>query len=381
MLQSTDCLIINYLSSLHCTMNHKLKMSIPKSKFISLSRSLGPRNLILGCAPLASLYRPVDPRDALETMRLSIQLDWGGFDTAPSYGSGESERRIGNFLSQMKDEQILPQVNVWTKVGRVLTTQQVDPMLEIDSQSPKMFASNPDTEAKLVFDYSEQGISQSLRDSEHRLRYPIHGLRLHDAETEHRYQDVIKHRSIDTMIGLKLRGRVGSIGLGMNDPQYILRILGSYPERTFDNIMMAGSWNLMDQSGLDVLIHSHESGTPVINCGIFGSGLLWGGDMLRYSKVSEKDIQRLRAWESLGKKYNLRLPVIALAFAFLPQCVESVCIGARTPGELMENHCLLSEIQMVPVDLWLDAIDQKLLPGYLTKWINGEMDRISVSKL
>jgi D-threo-aldose 1-dehydrogenase len=380
MLRSTDCLIIIYLSSLHCTMNHKFKMS--KSKFITLSRPrpLGPRNLILGCAPLASLYSSVDPRDASETLRLSIQLGWGGFDTAPSYGSGESERRIGNFLSQMK-EQNLPQVNVWTKVGRVLTTGQVDPMLEIDSQSPGIFASNPGTETKLVFDYSEQGIYQSLRDSEHRLQYPIHGLRLHDAETEHRYQDVIKHRSIDTMIGLKLRGKVRSIGLGMNDPQYILRILGSYPERTFDNIMMAGSWNLMDQSGLDVLIQCHESGIPLINCGIFGSGLLWGGDMLRYSKVSKKDIKRLRAWESLGKKYNLRLPVIALAFAFLPQCVESVCIGARTPGELMENHCLLSEIQMVPVDLWLDAIDQKLLPGYLTKWINGEMDRISVSKL
>lgn len=346
------------------------------SDFISL-KPRKPRDLILGSAPLAGLYRPVDPVDARETIRMAIHLGWGGIDTAPSYGLGAAENIIGEV---MKEHNKLSgrTINIFTKIGRVLVkrSEAIKQMNEIDTSSPGMFETvfqpvfqtvfqqipqSPDESYGLIFDYSVKGIYKSFIGSQKRMGYPIHGLRLHDAETMDRFNDVIKYNSINTLLGLKQQGLINAISIGMNDPRYILRILESYPGAVFDNVMMAGSWNLLDQSGMEVLVECHKRKIPVINAGIFGSGLLWGGDTLRYSKASKEDIARVRSWDCLAVRYDLTLPVVALAFAFLPQIVESVCIGARSPGELIENHNLLSQIHSVPIDMWREAIDKNLL--------------------
>jgi D-threo-aldose 1-dehydrogenase len=336
------------------------------SGFIS-TKLRKPCDLILGTAPLAGLYQSVDPIDAKETIRTAIQLGWGGIDTAPSYGLGTAETIIGDVFTMMNESNEPTQgIKLYTKVGRCLVpgTEQINKTSEIDASSPKMFSKenhSKDESPKLIFDYSESGIAKSLSGSQKRLKYPITGLRLHDAETLDRFQDVLKYNSRKTLIELKQQGVVDEISLGMNDPEYILGMLKQHPIDTFDKVMMAGSWNLMDQSGFEVLIECHERKIPVINAGIFGSGLLWGGDTLRYSKASCEDQNKAIHWNRLAIKYKTTLPVIALAFAFLPQIVESVCIGARTPEELIKNHNLLPWIQSVPIELWCEAIDRGLL--------------------
>lgn len=339
-----------------------------KSNFIT-QRILMPHNLILGCAPLAGLYEPVDLTDAKDTIRLAIRLGWGGLDTAPSYGLGNSEIIIEKALTEMKETGEHVQVNIFTKVGRVLINNE-NYVGEVDLKSSEMFQGSFDHSQKILFDYSAEGIYKSYAGSQIRLKkHKITGLRLHDAETMDRFNDVVRHKSIYAMNRLKQEGFIKIISLGMNDAKYILQILEYHDDVVFDDILMAGCWNLLDQSGYPVLLECQKKNIPVINAGIFGSGLLWGGSTYQYSKVSDENLEKVKLWEELASKYNLSLPVVALAFAYLPSIVKSVCIGARSPSELIKNHDLIFQCRKVPVELWHDAIDKKMLPMYLNQYI------------
>jgi len=357
-----------------------------KSNFLSY-KIIKPYNLILGCAPLAGLYTQVEYSDAKDTIKTAINLGWNGLDTAPSYGLGKSEEIIGKVLSEMEQNNELRSykgyfnINIYTKVGRLLQKSNQSNEYtsnEKDISSPLMFG-QLDSNYELMFDYTEEGIRKSYYDSLKRLKYNINGIRLHDAETMDRYNDVLKYKSINSMIKLKSEGKVRLISLGMNDAHMVLKILYSHPEVEFDNILIAGCWNLLDQSGYELLLECEKRNITVINAGIFGSGLLWGGDTFRYSKASKENLNKVRSWKKLANKYNQSLPAIALAFAFLPTIIKFVCIGARTSSEVKNNHSLINA--KVPFILWLDAINEGLLPSYLKQHIAAEIETFKLSKL
>ena len=226
-----------------------------------------------------------------------------------------------------------------------------------------------------VFDYSYKGAERSFEDSLSRLSFSrdncgisrIVGLRIHDAESPEtlRQASSRKRSCVRKLRELREKGLIRDISIGMNDASYILQMIGQCSKGTFDSVMMAGCWNLLDPTmqGLEVLQLCEKLGIEVHLAGVFASGLLVGKDTYKYSKAPPEKIELTMKWSTLCDKYGLPLPAVALSFALLPKVVSKVAVGIGKPEELMQC-CQWVEDFKVPLILWEEAIDMKLLP----KW-------------
>jgi len=155
------------------------------------------------------------------------------------------------------------------------------------------------------------------------------------------------------MVELREQGWIEELSLGLNDSEYVLKFLRHYPAGTFDNIMMAGCFNLIDQDGLEVLQECQQMGVRVANVGVFASGLLWGGDHYKYSAVPPDVLAKANKWSDLAARYDVGLAQVALAFALLPEIVERAGFGSLSADEVAANVKLWG--REVSVALWAEA--------------------------
>merc|ERR1711865_361874 len=163
----------------------------------------------------------------------------------------------------------------------------------------------------------------------------------------------------DTMIALKKEGKVKEISLGMNKSEYILRVLRKYPGQ-FDNIMLAGCFNLIDNNCMDLLLECQCQGIAITNVGVFASGLLWGGGHYKYDASIPDDIKdKVTKWSDLAAKHKLTLPQVALNFAFIPESVTYCAFGTSRAEAVVQNLDLLGVT--VPLELWKEAKDLGLI--------------------
>jgi D-threo-aldose 1-dehydrogenase len=169
--------------------------------------------------------------------------------------------------------------------------------------------------------------------------------------------------AVAELVRMREQGEIRYVSAGLNDADMLLRFARTAPRGTFDSFMCAGCWNLLDQTAYDLLRVCQARGIRVTNAGVFGSGILWGGDTLRYAQADADAIARVAQWESLAREYTLPLPAVALAFALLPEAVENVAIGCRSPAEVQANVALLR--YTVPPQLWSDAQNRGLLPSWM----------------
>merc|ERR1719330_1974613 len=109
------------------------------------------------------------------------------------------------------------------------------------------------------------------------------------------------------MVELRSKGLVAEIGLGMGSVEYALRFLRKYPAGTFDSLMLACSWNLLDQDGLEVLRECQRLGVRVQNVGIFASGILWGSPYYKYQEVPPAVAARAERWRELAEHHGFKL--------------------------------------------------------------------------
>merc|ERR1712232_1117715 len=165
----------------------------------------------------------------------------------------------------------------------------------------------------------------------------IHCLRLHDAENPKRWAEATEQGGVEAMVQLRAEGRIQEVSLGMNSSEYLLRFVREYPEGTFDSIMMAGCFNLIDQDGLELLQECQARGIRVANVGIFASGALWGGAHYKYEGIPQEVAAKVEAWKALSEKYGLALPQVALNFALLPDVVDMVAFGCDAPERVKAN--------------------------------------------
>jgi len=215
------------------------------------------------------------------------------------------------------------------------------------------------------WDYTGPGVRESVKQSCERLGVDkIHCLRLHDAEDEERWnQATSTGGAVDTMIALKKEGKVNQISLGINSKDYLLKFLQKFPN-TFDNIMMAGCFNLIDNDSVDLLLECQKQGVRICNVGVFASGLLWGGSHYKYdASIPERVTKKVEAWQELAQKHNLSLPQVALNFAFLPKIVDSVAFGTSDPAKAKQNVDLCGAT--VPLELWKEAKEKGLIDAMI----------------
>merc|ERR1719414_2926457 len=209
-------------------------------------------------------------------------------------------------------------------------------------------------------DYTGDGIRESFKQSCERMKLDkIHCLRLHDAENEKRWQEVTEQGGIDEMLKLRAEGKINEVSMGMNSSEYLLKYIRKYPTGTFDNIMMAGCFNLIDQDGVELLQECQARGIGVTNVGIFASGVLVGGKTYKYGPIPPEVEAKVKAWQALADKHGLTLQQLAMNFALLPSCVDFVAFGCKAASRVQGNMNMLGK--HVPSELWQEAKDQGLI--------------------
>jgi D-threo-aldose 1-dehydrogenase len=288
--------------------------------------------LALGCAPLAGLYEPVPEAQARATIDAAWELGIRTFDTAPHYGAGVSEQRVGAALrARPRDELVLS-----TKVGRLLV-----PATTRDRQG---FPDEPPV--RRVFDFSRDAVLRSLAGSLDRLgldRADI--VHLHDPDD---HLDQAIGEAVPALAELRAAGTIGAIGAGSNRPEPLARIVR---EADVDWVLVAGRFTLLDQSAATELLPlCLERGVAVIAAGVFNSGVLAGGATFDYAPAAPEVVARARAIAAACERHGVSLPAAAMAFPRRHPAVRCVLVGARSPQEVAEDAAGFA--QPVPDALW-----------------------------
>lgn len=304
--------------------------------------------LSFGSASIGNLYRAVAREDAMATMQIAWDAGIRYFDTAPFYGHGLSERRVGDFLQgKTRGDFVLS-----TKVGRILkpVTDGVMPDNEYVDALP--FSIN--------YDYSYDGIMRSYEDSINRLGLSsIDILYVHDLEVatlgaesyEPHFRTFIDS-GIKALEELKANGDISAYGLGVNEVAACTNVMEQAP---LDCLLMAGRYSLLDRSATERLMGMCEqSGTAMIIGGVFNSGILatgaTAGATFNYRPAPPEIIARVQAMEEAARAHGVSLAAAALQFPLHNPVVASVLIGTAKPSSLTRN--LEAFVVDVPAAIW-----------------------------
>lgn len=285
----------------------------------------------LGGAPIGNLYAPVTDDDAAAT----VEAAWAGgvryFDTAPHYGLGLSERRLGAVLAGKPR----PEFVISTKVGRLLAPNPAP----VGSDLADGGFAVPDDLVRRR-DYSADGVRRSLDASLARLGLDRIDIALvHDPED---HMDAAVTEAVPALLRLRDEGVVGAVGAGMNYWRHLLRFVR---ETDIDVVMLAGRWTLADRSGAPLLSACAERGVAVIAAAPFNSGLLardWPPDdsQFDYGQAPAPLLGLARACARACARQGMSLPQAALQFPLRHPAVVSVVAGMRSVAEVERNVAL-----------------------------------------
>jgi D-threo-aldose 1-dehydrogenase len=305
--------------------------------------------LSLGCAQLGNLYRAISDEDARATVDAAWNEGVRYFDTAPHYGLGLSERRLGAALAgRPRDEYVLS-----TKVGRLL-----EPVAEVDGLDDGGFAV-PATHRR-VWDFSRDGIRRSLAESLERLGLDrVDVVYLHDPDD---HWDEVLAAAYPALEELRAEGAVSAIGAGMNQSAMLADLVRN---TEVDLLMLAGRYTLLEQDSLDDLLPLCEArGVGIVAAGVFNSGLLAQPQpaedaKYNYDAAPRELVARARAIAAVCERHGTTLPAAAIAFPLAHPAVVNVCLGARSAEQVERNAALHRE--PVPAELWSELKADDLL--------------------
>lgn len=300
--------------------------------------------LVLGCAQLGNLGAPMDDATAASILQAAWDAGIRRFDTAPHYGLGLSERRLGRFLASKEREEFW----ISTKVGRLLVpvAGEEHPLDDEGFHVPRTHR------RRWAFDAG--GIRASLNSSLNRL-----GLDRVDAAYLHDPEDHLKQASGEgyrALVELRAARIVGEIGVGNKNVALLTRMV---KELDIDRIMLAGRYTLLDRSAAEELLPAcREHGVAVDNAAVFNSGILARSPVpddahFEYGRASAEIIERARGLERRVRSAGSVLPATALAFASAPDVVASVVVGADSPAQVRE---LVAWADVAPPDALLASL-------------------------
>ncbi|MER6460589.1 aldo/keto reductase [Streptomyces sp. NPDC001228] len=303
----------------------------------------------LGAAAIGNLYTEVPDRQAHDTVTAAWEQGVRYFDTAPHYGLGLSERRLGQALRAYdRDAYTLS-----TKVGR-----RLEPGPGVGDGFADGFAV-PDTHRR-VWDFTADGIRRTLEASLERLGLDrIDVVCLHDPD-DHAEQAF--REGYPALEKLRSEGLVRAIGAGMNQTAMLTRFVR---DTDVDVVLCAGRYTLLDQSALaDLLPAAAERGASVVIGGAFNSGLLADprpDATYNYTQASNELLARAVRLKTLAERHGTTLRAAALAFCAAPAAVASVLVGARSAAEIEDGARQFAT--PVPAAFWQELRTAQLLPA------------------
>jgi D-threo-aldose 1-dehydrogenase len=306
--------------------------------------------LSFGGAPIGNLYRPTSDEDAAAAVARAWDAGVRYFDTAPHYGLGLSERRLGAALHARPREEYV----VSTKVGRVLVPDPSGGR----RMDPGGFAV-PAT-ARRVWDFSRDGVLRSLESSLGRLGLDrVDLLFLHDPD-DHWRQAL--DEALPALAELRDQGVVRAIGAGMNQTAMLTDFVH---HADIDLVMLAGRYTLLEQGAIeDLLPLCAERGVGVVAVGVFNSGLLSRpapepGARYDYAAAAPELVERAGRIAAVCERHGATLPAAALQFPLAHPAVASVGVGCRTADQVARN----AELFRAPLahELWAELVAEGLL--------------------
>jgi D-threo-aldose 1-dehydrogenase len=318
-----------------------------------LGRTLAFTRLGFGGVPVGNMYRAISDAQAETTLAAAWDAGIRYFDTAPLYGHGLSETRIGRALSRRPRAEF----TLSTKVGRLLAP------CEPGDESAGIFKATPPL--KVVFDYTRDGLLRSFDASLQRLGLDrIDVLLVHDVELpthgtpeayEARWRELTDGGGWRALAELRSAGAVSAIGLGVNSTEACERVLA---ELDPDLFLLAGRYTLLEQAPLHGLLPAcQRRGVGVVVGGPFNSGVLVRkGGFFNYAAAPPEVVARVERLEAVCASFGVELPAAALQFPAAHPMVVSVIPGAQTPAEVAANAAMMETA--IPPALW-EALKSK----------------------
>ena len=310
-------------------------------------------SLGLGTATMGGSRIPITQEQGQAIVTAAWDAGVRYVDTAPFYGVGAAEHRVGDALREKdRDAWVLS-----TKVGRLLRPS-ADTAASADGRlSPMPF--------DVVYDYSHDGIMRSVDDSFQRLGLAridilyVHdiGVYQHGAELNARYLKQLRDSGYKALEQLRRSGVVSAIGIGVNEKEVLIEALGF---GDWDAFLLAGRYTLLEQAPLDDLIPMCQSrGTSLVIGGPLNSGILAGRDTWNYDTAPPEIAARVTKIAAVCEAHGVPLAAAALQFPLAHPVVAAVIPGPRSAAEFNENLPLFT--MKIPPGLWSDLRAEGLL--------------------
>lgn len=307
-----------------------------------------------GAANVGNLFRALTDDEALAVLDAAWDSGIRYFDTAPHYGLGLSERRLGAFLqTKPREEYVLS-----TKAGRLLR-----PNREYDGGLDTANDFHVPDDLQRVWDFSADGIRQSLEESRERLGIErIDLLYLHDPERHD--LDLALAEALPAMEQLRADGEVTAIGIGSMVADALAAAVRA---ADLDLVMVAGRYTLLEQpAAAEVLPACRETGTGIVAASVFNSGLLAANEPRRdgryeYGQLPDELWTRLLRIAAVCADHDVPLPAAAIRFPLQSDVVRSVVVGGSRPEQLRQN----AEYAALPIPaaLWENLAAEGLIPA------------------
>ena len=290
---------------------------------IRLRTGVEVSRLSLGTAALGGLYTSVSDADSTDSVLTAIDSGINYIDTAPLYGKGTAEVRIGKALAGRDRSTFV----ISTKIGRLLVPSTTD----IDD-----FFMDSDNTVKIKFDFSASGVRQSLESSLERLGLDsVEILFIHDPDANADEAILEAYPELDRM---RSEGIIKAIGVGMNQCETPTRII---KETDIDMVLIAGRYSLLDQKALEGLFPAAlEHNVDIIAAGVFNSGILANpvkGATYDYAPASDELLAKALRIREVLEGHKVSLTSAALQFPLRHPAVKSVLVGCRSAAEVATN--------------------------------------------
>ncbi|MDQ0573860.1 aldo/keto reductase [Agromyces albus] len=315
-------------------------------------KGLSLTELGFGASQLGNLYRETTDEESAAAIDSAWEQGVRYFDTAPHYGLGLSERRLGAALAtRPRDEYVLS-----TKVGRLLVPSP-ETSGQLDGEGFVVPA-----EVKRQWDFSRDGVLRSIEASLERLNTDrLDVVYLHDPDA---HWAAASTSAMDALIELRDQGAIGAVGVGMNQSAMLTQFV---EQCDVDLVMVANRFTLLEQGALtDLMPLAIERNVGVVAAAVYNSGLLSQprpslNARYDYGAAPESAIRRANAIADICESHGVALPEAAVQFPLRHPAVVSIVVGSRTSAQVASN--VQRYAAPIPDELWTDLTELGLVPS------------------
>jgi D-threo-aldose 1-dehydrogenase len=314
-----------------------------------------------GTAPLGNMYRNIPESEAMATVDAAWDHGVRFFDTAPFYGAGLAEIRLGAALQKhRRDDYVLS-----SKVGRLILDEIEEPASRDLGEKGGLFEHGRPN--KLVNDYCADATLRSIEDSLKRLNTDrldivwVHDIAQDFYGDEWLAQfDIARKGAFRVLTRLRDEGVIKAWGLGVNRVEPCELTL-DLSEAQPDAFLLAGRYTLLDhERALQRLMPAAaRNDVDIVVGGPYSSGVLAGGSHFEYQKASPEILAKVARINAIAQRYNVSVKAAALQFSLANPAVAAVIPGASRPERIAEDFAALSAV--IPADFWNELREEKLI--------------------